>query len=82
MPATLTLSSFLTLPRPQDSAPLPPLPTQTPSVQGSPRSTQLGGSLGPTFIITVGDPQKVGYNPATQHTVYTVRTRVSCGVYP
>ncbi|BGO94026.1 hypothetical protein NBRC10512_003659 [Rhodotorula toruloides] len=65
----------------EDSAPLPPLPTQTPSVQGSPRSTQLGGSLGPTFIITVGDPQKVGYNPATQHTVYTVRTRTTSPAY-
>ncbi|BGP02650.1 Vacuolar protein sorting-associated protein vps5 [Rhodotorula toruloides] len=65
----------------EGSAPLPPLPTQTPSVQGSPRSTQLGGSLGPTFIITVGDPQKVGYNPATQHTVYTVRTRTTSPAY-
>lgn len=43
------------------------------------RSTELGGSLGPSFIISVGDPQKVGssLNVASQHTVYTVRTQVS-----
>ena len=59
------------------SPPLPSIPM--PSVQGSPRSTDLGGSLGPSFIITVGDPQKIGssLNVAAQHTVYTVRTRVS-----
>lgn len=59
----------------QGSAPLPPLPSA--SVQGSPRSKDLGGSLGPSFIISVGDPQTVGKNPASQHTVFTVRTRVS-----
>jgi sorting nexin-1/2 len=32
----------------------------------------------PTFIITVGDPQKIGSEiTASAHTVYTVRTRVS-----
>lgn len=62
------------------SPPLPPLPTMgSPSVGTSPRSTEIGGSLGPTFIISVGDPQKIGssLNVAAQHTVYTVRTRVS-----
>ncbi|BGP16058.1 Vacuolar protein sorting-associated protein vps5 [Rhodosporidiobolus nylandii] len=65
------------------SAPLPPLPPQVPSIQGSPRSTQLGGSLGPTFVITVGDPQTVGsaLNPAAQHTVYTVRTRTTSSAF-
>ncbi|GAA5984344.1 hypothetical protein JCM11641_006190 [Rhodosporidiobolus odoratus] len=65
------------------SAPLPPLPPSAPSIQGSPRSTQLGGSLGPTFVITVGDPQTVGsaLNPAAQHTVYTVRTRTTSSTY-
>ncbi|GAA5907174.1 hypothetical protein JCM8208_006712 [Rhodotorula glutinis] len=67
----------------EGSAPLPPLPAQSPTIQGSPRSTQLGGSLGPTFIITVGDPQTVGsaLNPAAQHTVYTVRTRTTSSAY-
>ncbi|GAA6060073.1 hypothetical protein JCM10212_003034 [Sporobolomyces blumeae] len=61
----------------ETSAPLPPLPSSV--VQGSPRSAELGGSLGPSFIITVGDPQKVGnpLNPASQHTVFTVRTRTT-----
>lgn len=63
------------------SPPLPPLPTMgSPSIQQtSPRSTEMGGSLGPTTIISVGDPQTIGssLNPAAQHTVYTVRTRVS-----
>ncbi|GAA5919562.1 hypothetical protein JCM1841_001015 [Sporobolomyces salmonicolor] len=64
----------------EGSAALPPLP---PSIQGSPRSTELGGSLGPSFIITVGDPQKVGnpLNPAAQHTVYTVRTRTTSSAF-
>ncbi|GAA6048267.1 hypothetical protein JCM3770_006512 [Rhodotorula araucariae] len=67
----------------QGSAPLPPLPHQSPTIQGSPRSTQLGGSLGPTFVITVGDPQTVGssLNPAAQHTVYTVRTRTTSSAF-
>ncbi|GAA5981972.1 hypothetical protein JCM10908_004688 [Rhodotorula pacifica] len=65
----------------EGSTPLPPLPPPVPNVQGSPRSTDLGGSLGPAFIITVGDPQKIGYNPATQHTVYTVRTRTTSPSY-
>ncbi|BGP48060.1 Vacuolar protein sorting-associated protein vps5 [Rhodotorula kratochvilovae] len=67
----------------EGSAPLPPLPAQSPTIQGSPRSTQLGGSLGPTFVITVGDPQTVGsaLNPAAQHTVYTVRTRTTSSAY-
>ncbi|ORY92476.1 Vps5 C terminal like-domain-containing protein [Leucosporidium creatinivorum] len=62
------------------SPPLPPLPTMgSPSVGTSPRSTEIGGSLGPTFIISVGDPQKIGssLNVAAQHTVYTVRTRTT-----
>ncbi|KAM0787508.1 hypothetical protein ACM66B_003580 [Microbotryomycetes sp. NB124-2] len=52
--------------RPQ-SPPLPPLP-RLPSVP------QL-----PVFRIEVGDPQKVGssLNVASQHTVYTVRTRTT-----
>ncbi|GAA5893727.1 hypothetical protein JCM5296_001118 [Sporobolomyces johnsonii] len=64
----------------EGSAPLPPLP---PAIQGSPRSTELGGSLGPSFIITVGDPQKVGnpLNPAAQHTVYTVHTRTTSSAF-
>ncbi|GAA5861846.1 hypothetical protein JCM3774_001324 [Rhodotorula dairenensis] len=65
----------------EDPTALPPLPPPVPNVQGSPRSTDLGGSLGPAFIITVGDPQKIGYNPATQHTVYTVRTRTTSPSY-
>ncbi|TKA55129.1 hypothetical protein B0A53_02099 [Rhodotorula sp. CCFEE 5036] len=65
----------------EGSNPLPPLPPPVPNVQGSPRSTDLGGSLGPAFVITVGDPQKIGYNPATQHTVYTVRTRTTSPSY-
>ena len=33
----------------------------------------------PTFILTVGDPTKVGsaIDPLNQHTVYTIRTRTS-----
>ncbi|GAA6002156.1 uncharacterized protein JCM10292_000783 [Rhodotorula paludigena] len=67
----------------EGSAPLPPLPSASPTIQGSPRSTQLGGSLGPTFVITVGDPQTVGsaLNPAAQHTVYTVRTRTTSSAF-
>ncbi|GAA6027358.1 hypothetical protein JCM8097_002624 [Rhodosporidiobolus ruineniae] len=67
----------------EGSAPLPPLPPSVPSIQGSPRSTQLGGSLGPSFIITVGDPQTVGsaLNPTSQHTVYTVRTRTTSSAF-
>ncbi|GAA5901547.1 hypothetical protein JCM6882_006309 [Rhodosporidiobolus microsporus] len=67
----------------EGSAPLPPLPAHVPSIQGSPRSTELGGSLGPTFIISVGDPQTVGsaLNPTAQHTVYTVRTRTTSSAY-
>ncbi|GAA6002479.1 hypothetical protein JCM10207_001143 [Rhodosporidiobolus poonsookiae] len=67
----------------EGSAPLPPLPPAVPSIQGSPRSTELGGSLGPTFIITVGDPQTVGsaLNLAAQHTVYTVRTRTTSSAF-
>lgn len=60
----------------QGSGPLPALPSSS-TIQGSPRSKDLGGSLGPAFVITVGDPQTVGKNPASQHTVFTVRTRVS-----
>ncbi|GAA5835671.1 hypothetical protein JCM11251_002991 [Rhodosporidiobolus azoricus] len=67
----------------EGSAPLPPLPPQVPSIQGSPRSTELGGSLGPTFIISVGDPQTVGsaLNPTSQHTVYTVRIRTTSSAF-
>ncbi|GAA5857520.1 hypothetical protein JCM8547_009316 [Rhodosporidiobolus lusitaniae] len=67
----------------EGSAPLPPLPPSVPSIQGSPRSTELGGSLGPSFIISVGDPQTVGsaLNPAAQHTVYTVRTRTTSSAF-
>ncbi|GAA5963118.1 hypothetical protein JCM3765_001776 [Sporobolomyces pararoseus] len=64
----------------EGSAPLPPLPTPT-MIQGSPRSKDLGGSLGPSFIITVGDPQTVGKNPASQHTVFTVRTRTTSAAF-
>ncbi|GAA6012246.1 hypothetical protein JCM11491_007070 [Sporobolomyces phaffii] len=63
----------------EGSAPLPPLPHAT--IQGSPRSKDLGGSLGPTFIITVADPQTVGKNPASQHTVFTVRTRTTSSAF-
>ncbi|GAA5911460.1 uncharacterized protein JCM6883_005763 [Sporobolomyces salmoneus] len=64
----------------EGSAPLPPLPTAA-TIQGSPRSKDLGGSLGPSFIITVGDPQTVGKNPASQHTVFTVRTRTTSSAF-
>ncbi|GAA5999356.1 hypothetical protein JCM5350_007035 [Sporobolomyces pararoseus] len=64
----------------EGSAPLPPLPAPT-MIQGSPRSKNLGGSLGPSFIITVGDPQTVGKNPASQHTVFTVRTRTTSSAF-
>ncbi|GAA5836177.1 hypothetical protein JCM3766R1_001986 [Sporobolomyces carnicolor] len=64
----------------EGSAPLPPLPSAT-TIQGSPRSRDLGGSLGPSIIITVGDPQTVGKNPASQHTVFTVRTRTTSAAF-
>ena len=58
---------------------LPPLPSFAESAGSPPRSAELGGSLGPSFVITVGDPQKVGsaLNVAAQHTVYTVHTRTT-----
>ncbi|GAA5878673.1 hypothetical protein JCM16303_002164 [Sporobolomyces ruberrimus] len=65
----------------EGSAPLPPLPASASTIQGSPRSKDLGGSLGPSFIITVGDPQTVGKNPASQHTVFTVRTRTTSSAF-
>ena len=60
----------------------PPLPS-APAFDNSPARNTDGtvdvtASLAPTFVISVGDPQKVGssLNVATQHTVYTVRTKV------
>ncbi|SGZ28382.1 BQ5605_C027g10325 [Microbotryum silenes-dioicae] len=61
------------------SPPLPPVP----KLSSPTRSNHAGGSLGPSFIITVGDPQKIGnpLNPAAQHTVYTVRTRTTSSAF-
>lgn len=39
-------------------------------------STTSAGPETPLFVITVGDPQKVG-DPIKAHIVYTVSTRVS-----
>ncbi|SDA07577.1 BZ3501_MvSof-1269-A2-R1_Chr6-2g08679 [Microbotryum saponariae] len=64
---------------PTSSPPLPPVPKPSSPT----RSSHAGGSLGPSFIITVGDPQKIGnpLNPAAQHTVYTVRTRTTSSAF-
>lgn len=78
---SLQASSATETERHVTSPPLPPVPTMPSPVvpQTSPRSAAMGGSLGPSFIITVEDPHKIGssLNPASQHTVYTVHTRVS-----
>ncbi|SCV67418.1 BQ2448_5029 [Microbotryum intermedium] len=64
---------------PVSSPPLPPVP----KLSSPTRSTHAGGSLGPSFIITVGDPQKIGnpLNPTAQHTVYTIRTRTTSSAF-
>lgn len=53
----------------------PPLPSAPFEPLGS---VEVTPALAPVFVISVGDPQKVGstLNVAAQHTVYTVRTRV------
>lgn len=57
----------------------PPLPSVPLSGPGSPGSVNLVAPSTPSFVISVGDPQTIGssLNIAAQHTVYTVRTRVS-----
>ena len=68
---------------PTESPPLPSAPTfsssPTRGTVDSSGTVDVTASLAPTFVISVGDPQKVGssLNVATQHTVYTVRTKVS-----
>lgn len=55
----------------------PPLPAVPLPIARDSQASEIA-ALGPSFIISVGDPQKIGssLNVAAQHTVYTVRTKV------
>jgi sorting nexin-1/2 len=51
---------------------------QVPIADVRPEALRQAAGGRPTFIVTVGDPQKIGSEiTASAHTVYTVRTRVS-----